>query len=253
MGIIVKPNNFAASTPAVASQVNANFDVIYNAFNGNIDSNNLATNSVVTSKIADNNVTTAKINDGAVTTAKINNLAVTTDKIADSTVTFAKTTGIWWEEIGRTTLTSAGDTITVSGLPARKYLRLMIFTISTGGTNAGALRFNNDSGTNYTQRYADNDSADGVTSSAASIFVDVGFESTPVWVIIDLVNMTNQEKICIASVTCIKASGSVTAPTRRNTVGKWANTSSQINRIDLINGGTGDFAIGSEVVVLGRN
>lgn len=86
MGIIVKPNNFAASTPAVASQVNANFDVIYNAFNGNIDSNNLATNSVVTSKIADNNVTTAKINDSAVTTAKINNLAVTTDKIADSAV-----------------------------------------------------------------------------------------------------------------------------------------------------------------------
>lgn len=81
MGIIVKPNNFAASTPAVASQVNANFDVIYNAFNGNIDSNNLATNSVVTSKIADNNVTTAKINDSAVTTAKINNGAVTADKL----------------------------------------------------------------------------------------------------------------------------------------------------------------------------
>jgi len=80
-GIIVKPNNFAASTPAVASQVNANFDVIYNAFNGNIDSNNLATNSVVTSKIADNNVTTAKINDSAVTTAKINNGAVTADKL----------------------------------------------------------------------------------------------------------------------------------------------------------------------------
>lgn len=73
-GIIVKPNNFAASTPAVASQVNANFDVIYNAFNGNIDSNNLATNSVVTSKIADNNVTTAKINDGAVTSSKISGI-----------------------------------------------------------------------------------------------------------------------------------------------------------------------------------
>lgn len=89
-GIIVKPYNFAASTPAVASQVNANFDVIYNAFNGNIDSNNLATNSVVTSKIADNNVTTAKINDSAVTTAKINDSAVTTAKINDSAVTSVK-------------------------------------------------------------------------------------------------------------------------------------------------------------------
>lgn len=108
-GIIVKPNNFAASTPAVASQVNANFDVIYNAFNGNIDSNNLASNSVVTSKIADNNVTTAKINDAAVTTTKINNLAVTTDKLADGSVTPPKWTNPYKFRARRTSAQNTGN------------------------------------------------------------------------------------------------------------------------------------------------
>jgi hypothetical protein len=112
MGIIVKPYNFAASTPAVASQVNANFDVIYNAFNGNIDSNNLASNSVVTSKIADNNVTTAKINDSAVTTAKINDSAVTTAKINDSAVTPPKWTNPYKFRVYRGSAQNVGTSFT---------------------------------------------------------------------------------------------------------------------------------------------
>lgn len=33
--------------------------------------------------------------------------------------------------------------------------------------------------------------------------------------------------------------------------GKWSNTSTQINRVDLLNGGAGDFAVGSYVEIWG--
>lgn len=71
MGTIIKPNDFTASTTIDSSDVNDNFDTIYDEFNGNITAANLATNAVATAKIADSAVTTAKINDGAVTVAKV--------------------------------------------------------------------------------------------------------------------------------------------------------------------------------------
>lgn len=73
MGVINKPNTFSANTTISSSKVNANEDTIYNEFNGNISSANLATDAVVTAKIADSNVTTTKIADAAVTPAKWTN------------------------------------------------------------------------------------------------------------------------------------------------------------------------------------
>lgn len=57
-----------------------------------ISSNELATDSVVTTKITDLNVTTGKLADSAVTTIKLADSAVTTAKITDANVTTAKIT-----------------------------------------------------------------------------------------------------------------------------------------------------------------
>lgn len=72
MGILNKPHTFSPNTTILSSQVNADFDTLYNGINGNIDQNNLADDAVVTSKIADDAVTTDKIDDGAVTLDKLN-------------------------------------------------------------------------------------------------------------------------------------------------------------------------------------
>lgn len=71
MGNILKPNTFSQNTTISSSQVNDNFDTIYNEFNGGISAANLATGAVTTAKIADSNVTTAKLADDAVTSAKL--------------------------------------------------------------------------------------------------------------------------------------------------------------------------------------
>ena len=52
MGTVTKPNTFTAGTAARAAQVNANFDTIYNDYNGNInDANVSATAAIKASKL----------------------------------------------------------------------------------------------------------------------------------------------------------------------------------------------------------
>lgn len=82
MGVITKPTTFTDGTIPTAAQFNGDFDTIYNEFNGNISTANLADNAVTTSKISNDAVTSAKFADSAITTAKINDSAVTSRKFA---------------------------------------------------------------------------------------------------------------------------------------------------------------------------
>src|SRR5690606_18884144 len=41
MGLVNKPHTFFGNTPAIADEVNANFDVLFNLVNGNLDAANL--------------------------------------------------------------------------------------------------------------------------------------------------------------------------------------------------------------------
>lgn len=91
MSIISKPNTFSPNTSISSSQVNANFDTIYNDYNGGIAAANLATGAVTTAKIADGNVTTVKIGDDQVTAAKVADGAIdAAAKISDGVVTSEK-------------------------------------------------------------------------------------------------------------------------------------------------------------------
>lgn len=84
MSIVNKPNTFSANTTISSSEVNDNFDTLYNDYNGGISAANLATDSVTTAKIPDSNVTTAKIADLNVTTGKIADTGVTSAKLAEA-------------------------------------------------------------------------------------------------------------------------------------------------------------------------
>ena len=157
----------------------------------------------------------------------------------------------WWQEIGRTTLGSAGDTITVSSLPGRKYLKIFCMLLQAGAIDS-ALKFNNDSGANY----AWNISTDGGANSktASSTFVPGQTSGTANQLIcFEVTNLAAQAKQVIGNVMNDGAVGAGTAPVRREVVAKWHNTSAQISRIDVINAAGGDYAIGSELVVLGHD
>lgn len=159
----------------------------------------------------------------------------------------------WMEELGRTTLASPGDTITINPITAKKYLLVLGFFLPTGGTLSIRLRFNNDSGNNYAYRSSIDGGADSTTTSTSSSVVDQSNANVTHFTVCDIINVANQEKQVVEQIAGRGTAGAGNAPNRREIVAKWSNTSDQITRIDCINQGTGDFATGSEVVVLGHD
>lgn len=176
----------------------------------------------------------------------IQNGAITPNKLN------ANATGHSFLEIGRTTLVSSASSISVQSLPAFKYLRIRAIVSATGGTIGPALRFNNDSGNNYTRRASLNGGADATQTSSAQSSSGGG-SSSDMLINLNISNVQNKEKLIDGSHVDNSTTGAGTTNGRLLWTGKWVNTSTQINRIDLTNGGTGSYAAGSELIVEGSN
>jgi hypothetical protein len=160
--------------------------------------------------------------------------------------------GVWWEEIARITISSNTDNITLSSIPARKYLQVHFTGIATGGTLNTQIRFNSDTGNNYAYSLFNNGAYSATTStnlmpldSSAPVGVQYG--------VYNIINISNREKMVEGTMVSSTATGAATAPTAIILHGKWANTANLINTILYFNNGTGDFAAGSEIIVLGHN
>jgi len=154
-----------------------------------------------------------------------------------------------WKELARTTLGSAGDIISVASLADKRYYMVLNSVIPSGSVSP-RRRLNNDSGSNYSARTSGNGSSDA-TNTSISYFNTYTNYSNPYFQIDNIVNISNKEKLNISQLVDQNSAGAGTAPQREEGVNKWANTSASINRYDSVNTEGGDYAIGSEVVVLG--
>lgn len=139
---------------------------------------------------------------------------------------------------------SPADSISSGTITAKKFLRVYMNLLQSGNITSN-LRFNNDSGTNYA---FNRDSGD--STSATSI--GTGNSSLDQYSMVEIHNKSANPKPVIMF-TMFGSASAAAAPTKDKTNGKWHNTSAQITRIDAINGGSGDFAAGSRLLVLGRN
>lgn len=186
------------------------------------------------------------IADDAILARHIANLAVSNAQMAADT---------WlWEKLADVTLGVAGDTIASGTFTARKYLKVYLYQVATGGTTIPVWRFNNDSGNNYTNRQSASGGADATATSQAQYQMSGAEAVTSFLAVFDILNLTSIEKVGNGHVVKAISTGAGTAPARTEDVIKWANTSAQITRLDVINsGGTGDFAIGSRLIVLGHD
>lgn len=166
---------------------------------------------------------------------------------------FEPTAAQEYTEIARTTLTAAGDTISVQSIPLRKYLKVKVLTLDTGGTNGVRMTFNNDTGSNYLLRYSVNNAADTTGAAAASIVLSASTAAQTCYATLEVANIATVNKLVIGQSIVRNTSGTGSNPDKVELSAKWANTSDQISRIDVTNVGTGDFAIGSEVIVYGHD
>lgn len=160
--------------------------------------------------------------------------------------------GIWWEEIGRTTLGTAGTTIDVSGLPGRNYLTILVHAVATGGNIDSTLTFNNDTGSNYAFRYSPNYGTETASVSQTGIPIESGSEDNHHFTSIPIENFATLEKIYSFCNIRAATAGASTNVQTLELRGKWANSSSRISRVTLTTS-SANFAIGSEIIVLGHN
>jgi hypothetical protein len=125
------------------------------------------------------------------------------------------------------------NNITSGTFTAKKYLWVQIYADkSLDGTQN--LTFNNDTGSNYSSRISFNGGADSTGTSASSISQgNDGLQ--PHLSNYFIINNSANEKLVTGTTVFDKTAGAGTAPSREEVVGKWANTSSQITEIDLIN------------------
>lgn len=197
--------------------------------------------------IGDGAIDTVALAAGAVETAKINDDAVTSDKID-----FSTSGKVWWEELGRVILGAPGTTLSLSSLPSKKYIRvLVVATVVTTPANLG-LRFNNDTSNNYSSRTSINGAADSTSTSAS--FIELFTNSTGVYMSdVSIYNVSGTNKV-VTGVTTSGGGAASGAPDREEIGGKWVNTSTPITRIDVLRTvGSGTYATGAELVVLGHD
>lgn len=177
--------------------------------------------------IGDNAILQRHLSDGIVSNAEMKSDTFLWEKLYDS------------GEIG-----SVSDTISSGTITARKFLKVILFLIPSGNISSN-LRFNNDSGANYAFNRVSGD-------SVSQTSIGTGNSALKQYSVFDIYNRTATAKT-VQQYTVFGQASAATAAIWDRTIGEWHNTSVQITRIDAINGGSGDFAVGSRMIVLGHD
>lgn len=165
--------------------------------------------------------------------------------------------GAVWQNISRllkrTVLTSTSSSISATGIPLRENFQIKASILASGGTIFPAMRFNNDTGANYSGQQCFSGTYSGQFTSNTSMTVHIGSGALgwPVTFTSNFFNPNGKFKTMDVASQDIFGSDATTSLNFTNKVGKWSS-GTQVTRVDVINAaGTGTFAIGSYVEIWG--
>lgn len=159
-----------------------------------------------------------------------------------------------WVKLGKTTLGSSGDSISVGGLNSKTpFYMVLTHTIATGGAINQEMTFNSDTATNYSWRHTENGAADVTGTNVALMDMTVTNYASTGYSITYIYNDTTHEKTTRFMNSEVNAIGDATVPNRTNGAGKWDNVVDGINEITISNSAAGSYDTDTEMVVLGWN
>ena len=138
----------------------------------------------------------------------------------------------FWEELADVTLSGTGTNISSGTITAKKYLWFQLWYDVTAGADAN-LTFNNNTTSTYALRRSANGGSDVTSTSQTGMNMQGSGAVTPVFINGFIINTSANEKLIIAHQIEQNTAGAGNAPNRREFVGKWANTSSQITELDF--------------------
>ena len=156
-----------------------------------------------------------------------------------------------WERLASVTLSSTGDTLSTGTFTAKEHLRVNFITMPSGNANP-KVRFNNDSGSNYSRRRQEDFGTESTSASDSEVDYGRGGGDV-VYASLDIINIGNKEKLVESQSSVSNGDGTGNAPKSGEIIWKWINTSDQVTRIDVINTADGDFAVGSTITVWGAD
>ena len=158
-----------------------------------------------------------------------------------------------WVELARTTLGSGSTTLDVSSLPDKRYYMLLTNTFAGKRWTEARCTFNNDTGTNYSNRQSQNGGVDSTQINTSNMMTDGWQDSVPKFHVGYIANIASKEKLFINHMVHQNTAGAGTAPQRLEGTSKWANTANSISSLKYTTTDIGgdDIGSGSECVVLG--
>jgi hypothetical protein len=160
--------------------------------------------------------------------------------------------GATYEPIATTTLGSDTQTVTFSSISG-SYTDLVLIAsrrysnVGTGAENT-FIRFNNDSGANYSTTYLLNGPSTGRISNTNQLYTSGGGNETANRFSVDVWNIMNYSNTTTYKTSFLRHNFGVNM--LQEWVGVWLNTAA-INRIDIIGTGSATFATGSTFTLYG--
>lgn len=161
-----------------------------------------------------------------------------------------------WAKNQTITLDSAGDALTTPTLSSNTNLQYLYHGLPTGGELTEYMTMGSggtkDTGSNYANRLSSNGGSDSTFTSRANIVnAAKSGATTPEFGIGYILNIATEEKLLISHHVNASANGAGTAPERSEAVAKHVQTSVVDDIVSFDNTGTGDFASGSNLSILG--
>ena len=162
----------------------------------------------------------------------------------------------WGKNGTSDTLASAGSTLSISDLTAKKFNQFMSHRMPTGGNfDNDDLYFNGDnSSTVNAYRTSTNGGADTTTTSADGIIITAGNAAWDYFHIIYMVSISGEEKLGILYSCIGNTAGAGTAPNRNEITYKFVpSPDADVTEVAIIEKGSGSQDTDSNLSALGTD